>query len=202
MEASPLVKLPTELRLEIYDHLFRSSNSYRRPIKPNVRAPELLQPALAATCRELRQEVLPAFYASKTFIIDDQRKGIEAAERFLRRLGPHWTQQLTIRVPWSTTFMTFCGRRAFDRLVAERRVRGGKVEPEPWVQTMRCSWWTHRIKGSTVPHPSMEEEVLGQFLVGMGLTLTVYYLLEGRMSLAGSTFELPQVLVVVLELDP
>ena len=98
MEQSPLLRLPAELRIKIYEYALWHKDGIT--IKPYLGKPSLSwlpkhnRPlALTSTCRQLRHESLPVFYSTSLFTLEHtplfrewQAGEQQSSERALR----HW----------------------------------------------------------------------------------------------------------------
>ncbi|KAK3720843.1 hypothetical protein LTR37_003506 [Vermiconidia calcicola] len=85
--SSPLMRLPAELRLRIYDYAL-TEDTYVMLL--NDEGAKTGQPALLRTCRQIRNEALDLYYSSNVFalVVDvNGRKAMETEIRWTVRLG-------------------------------------------------------------------------------------------------------------------
>lgn len=97
-----LLDLPVELVVHIIDFAVTNSSKDKPiQIKPDNKD-QLSQPAITQTCRLLRREGVPKFYANNIFLGDSTDKGARLLWDWLAMIGPeYWGSVEELWVQWS-----------------------------------------------------------------------------------------------------
>ncbi|CAD0086839.1 unnamed protein product [Aureobasidium vineae] len=67
---SPLLSLPAELRLQIYSYILDSSSQTSHLLSQHCGYNSWISPPMSHTCSLIRNETLPLYYTTQTFIYD------------------------------------------------------------------------------------------------------------------------------------